>query len=61
VKMAMEGKVRTIDGVEIDVSVQTICCHGDTPGAEKIVRAVRETLEKAGVQVRPLREWLPAA
>lgn len=61
VKMAVEGKVRTIDGVEIDISVQTICCHGDTPGAEKIVRAVREAFEKARVQVRPLRDWLPAA
>jgi len=59
VKMAMEGKVRTLDGVEIDVSVQTICCHGDTPGSEKIVRAVREALEKAGCQVKPLRDWLP--
>ena len=59
-KMAMEGKVRTIDGVEIDISVQTICCHGDTPGSEKIVRAVREALEKAGCQVKPLRDWLPA-
>lgn len=61
VKMAVEGKVRTMEGVEIDISVQTICCHGDTPGAEKIARAVREALEKAGVQVRPLRDWLPAA
>jgi UPF0271 protein len=60
VKLAMEGKVRTMDGVEIDISVQTICCHGDTPGAEKNVRAVREALEKAGCQVRPLRDWLPA-
>ncbi len=59
-KMAVEGKVRTIDGVEIDISVQTICCHGDTPGAEKIVRAVREALERAGVEVRSLRQWLPA-
>ena len=32
VRMAAEGKVRTIDGVDIDLSVQTICCHGDTPG-----------------------------
>ena len=55
-----EGKVRTIDGVDIDISVQTICCHGDTPGAERIVRAVREALEKAGCQVKPLRDWLPA-
>jgi UPF0271 protein len=59
VRMAVEGKVRTIDGVDIDVSVQTICCHGDTPGAERIVRAVRERLEAAGVRVRPLRDWLP--
>ncbi|HEV8639882.1 MAG TPA: 5-oxoprolinase subunit PxpA [Methylomirabilota bacterium] len=61
VKMAMEGKVRTIDGVEIDISVQTICCHGDTPGSDRIVRAVREGLDKAGCQVKPLRDWLPAA
>jgi UPF0271 protein len=61
VKMAMEGKVRTIDGVEVDLAVQTICCHGDTPGAERIVRAVREALNKAGCQVKPLRDWLPAA
>ncbi len=46
--------------MEIDISVQTICCHGDTPGAEKIVRAVREALEKAGVAVKPLRDWLSA-
>ncbi len=61
VKMAMEGKVRAIDGVEIDIGVQTICCHGDTPGAPNIVRAVREALAKAGCQVKPLREWLPKA
>jgi 5-oxoprolinase (ATP-hydrolysing) subunit A len=59
VRMAAEGKVRTHDGVDIDLSVQTICCHGDTPGAERIVRAVREGLEKASIRVRPLREWLP--
>ena len=60
VKMAMEGKVKTIDGVEIDIDVQSICCHGDTPGAQNIVRAVREALDKAGCHVKPLRDWLPA-
>ncbi len=61
VRMATEGKVRTIDGVDVDISVQTICCHGDTPGAEKIVRAVREALDRAGCAVKPLRDWLPSA
>jgi len=58
VRLAIEGRVRTLDGVDVDLSVQTICCHGDTPGAPSIVRAVREALEKAGCQVRPLREWI---
>jgi UPF0271 protein len=58
VRMATEGKVRTLDGADIDISVQTICCHGDTPGAQQIVRAVREGLEKAGCRVKPLREWM---
>jgi 5-oxoprolinase (ATP-hydrolysing) subunit A len=58
VLMATEGRVRTLDGAAIGLSVQTICCHGDTPGAVVIVRAVREALEKAGCRVRPLCEWL---
>jgi lactam utilization protein B len=45
--------------VEIAISEQTVCCHGDTPGAERNVRAVREALEQAGCQVKPLRDWLP--
>jgi len=61
VRMAVEGRVRTLDGVEVDIAVQTICCHGDTPGAPRIVRAVREALEKAGCQVKSLRDWLPKA
>jgi UPF0271 protein len=61
VRMATEGKVKTIDGVDVEISVQTICCHGDTPGAQHIVRTVREALDKAGCQVKPLRDWLPKA
>jgi UPF0271 protein len=61
VQMATTGKVRAIDGVEIDIAVQTICCHGDTPGAPQIVRAVREALDRAGCEVRALGAWLPAS
>ena len=59
VRMAMEGKVRTITGKVIDARVETICIHGDSPGADKIVAAVREGLVKAGATVKPLRDWLP--
>jgi UPF0271 protein len=33
---------------------QTICLHGDTPGAAAIARAVRAALEQAGVEIAPL-------
>lgn len=55
VRMAVDGKVHTIDGRELDLRVQTICCHGDTPGAPRIVRAVREALEQAGCRVCAMR------
>ncbi len=57
VKMVMEGKVRAITGKWIAVRVDTICIHGDTPGAPRIVAAVREGLVKAGATVKPLRDW----
>jgi UPF0271 protein len=57
VRMVMESKVRTITGKVIDAKIQTICIHGDTAGAPKIVAAVREGLVKAGATVNPLRDW----
>jgi UPF0271 protein len=57
VRMVIDGKVVTITGKTIDVKVQTICIHGDSPGADKIVAAVRDGLTKAGAVVKPLRDW----
>jgi UPF0271 protein len=59
VAMVLEGKVRTLTRKWIDVRVDTICIHGDTPGAHRIVAAVREELVKAGAVVQPLRDWFP--
>jgi UPF0271 protein len=59
VQMVMEGKVRSNTGKVIGVKVETICIHGDTPGADKVVAAVREGLVKAGAIVKSLRDWMP--
>lgn len=61
VRMALDGRVRAVDGSDVDLRVQTICCHGDTPGAPRIVRAVRAALEQAGCRVVPMRQQHPAA
>jgi len=54
-RMLEEGKVKAHDGVDIDVRVDTLCIHGDTPGAPALARHLRAALERAGVRVRPLR------
>jgi UPF0271 protein len=46
--------VVTREGVVVAVEAQTICIHGDTPGAERIAEAVRRRLEGAGVEVNPM-------
>jgi UPF0271 protein len=52
-----ERRVKTTDGSFRDLVVDTLCLHGDTPGARDIGRAVRMALLKAEVVVRPLRGW----
>jgi UPF0271 protein len=53
-QIAQAASVVASDGREIRVEAQTICIHGDTPGAVKIAAAVGERLKNAGVEVRPL-------
>jgi UPF0271 protein len=52
VRMLREGKVRSVDGVDVDVRAETICLHGDKPGAVDFARALKSRLEKEGVSVR---------
>ena len=53
-----QGKVRTISGREITIRAETLCIHGDTPGAPEMARRIREGLEAAGVHIVPLEEIL---
>jgi 5-oxoprolinase (ATP-hydrolysing) subunit A len=46
------GQVTVIDGAQIAVSVESVCVHGDSPGALQIATAVRDQLEAAGIDVR---------
>lgn len=39
-----EGRLVSIDGVELPVRVETICVHSDTPNALALVRAARDAL-----------------
>jgi len=54
VAVATEEMATAADGSRISIRAETICCHGDTPGAVEIAAAVRTTLERAGVTVAAL-------
>jgi 5-oxoprolinase (ATP-hydrolysing) subunit A len=49
--IVMNRAVPTRDGGNLPIDVDTICIHGDTPGAAALARAVREALTRAGVEV----------
>jgi UPF0271 protein len=55
VRIAEGRGVLTREGTVVAVEAQTICIHGDTPGAEQILEAVRRALVGAGVEVRALQ------
>jgi UPF0271 protein len=58
VRMVLQGTATTLLGGEVAVQADTICIHGDTPGAPELARTVRAALEANGIGVRPLVEVL---
>ncbi len=53
--MLRDNKVRAIDGSEVGVEADTICVHGDNPGAVEFARELRLALHQMGIMVAPLR------
>ena len=54
VRMVTKGDVVAVDGSILKLQADTICLHGDTPGAAALAAKVRKGLEGAGVSVRSL-------
>lgn len=50
-RMATEGSVRTIDGSILKIRAESICVHGDSPGAVAMAAAVKSALKDAGVSI----------
>ncbi|MGI5524785.1 LamB/YcsF family protein [Micromonospora sp. CA-259024] len=52
-RMAIDRSVVAVDGTVIPCSVDSICVHGDTPGAVSAAELVRATLIDAGIPLAP--------
>jgi len=57
--MVREQSIVTASGKTIPTPVESICVHGDTPGAVEIAKAVRAMLEQNSVTVSPFASMPP--
>ncbi|WP_206830699.1 LamB/YcsF family protein [Alicyclobacillus fructus] len=51
--MVKEGRVRARTGEWVEVTVDTVCLHGDGPHAIELAKALHRRLTEAGVRIRP--------
>ncbi|MEW9518113.1 LamB/YcsF family protein [Streptomyces tubercidicus] len=60
VRMAVEGRVASVEGLDIEVDAQSLCIHGDASNAVDVAQAVHAALGRAGVDIVPLGSLLAA-
>jgi UPF0271 protein len=52
-RMVRDGAIEAIDGTMTKIDAQSICVHGDSPGAVAIAQRLRALLEESGHAVQP--------
>ena len=52
VRLAQDGTLTAVDGSTVRIAAESICVHGDTPGAAAMAAEVRRGLEDAGITIR---------
>jgi 5-oxoprolinase (ATP-hydrolysing) subunit A len=62
-RMVVERHVHSSGGGDLDLEADTLCIHGDTPGAATLARRLRSALADSGIAVRPVgrADGLPLA
>ena len=53
IRMVTTGRVQATNGRDVTIAAESICVHGDSPGAVEMAIAVRQALVVAGVDIRP--------
>jgi UPF0271 protein len=52
VAMVTTGRIAAVDGSAVAVQAESVCVHGDSPGAVQIASAVRDRLKADGIDVK---------
>ncbi|MFA6709494.1 MAG: 5-oxoprolinase subunit PxpA [Fusobacterium sp.] len=54
IRMVKEGKVESITGNDVDITVESICIHGDNPEALEFAKNIKEALINEGIEIASL-------
>lgn len=55
-RMVQEGRVRSLQGIDVSIEAETVCIHGDGVKAVIFAKQLYETLQDAGVEIRPFSD-----
>lgn len=53
--IVQNGKVKTVDGTDVNIDADSICVHGDNEEAVKLVRYLRDALMNAKITIKSMR------
>jgi UPF0271 protein len=48
----------TINGKTLELEFDSICVHGDTPGALELIRRIRDILADQDIAIKPMAEFI---
>lgn len=58
IRMIKENKVQTLQNVDIDIDVQTICIHGDGESAIEFANYISKALKESEIELHPIAKFI---
>ena len=58
IQMVKEGRVKSINGNDIEIQAQSICIHGDNIKALEFAKKIRHSLECENIEILSLDKWI---
>lgn len=58
IQMVKEGRVKSINGNDIEIQAQSICIHGDNIKALEFAKKIRHSLEYENIEILSLDKWI---
>ncbi len=58
IRMVKEGKVKSLQGVDISIQAHTVCIHGDGQNSLQFAKYISTSLQNAGITIAKINNFL---